>query len=336
MIRTMLLTPKMIDSKVLDVSSMKIMLENITDSRTLTIDKSLVGKCGDVALCTCFVTARGYTKHYFEGSRRICSSVGGGNGELMTDCDGLVSRLEEGCIVDDVSQAKPLSESGDFLRFGSEVHRTSSSYGEDWVDISSFSYDTAQVGFYRFNGKEKDPETGFLYYGARYHWPEVWSGWLSPDPLMDVYPGISPYNYCLWNPVIFVDPDGRDTIISFACRTSDAEQNSGNKRLGECIRNIGDGPYVLSIAMHGSSKKMQTSTGNGEVTKTLTAKQMADRIINMTDGSSLYVDNLEKGKSTVIILYSCNTGQGEDCFGQQLSKELESSVVIAPEGAVWA
>jgi len=30
------------------------------------------------------------------------------DGELMTDCDGLVSRLEEGCIVDDVSQAKPL------------------------------------------------------------------------------------------------------------------------------------------------------------------------------------------------------------------------------------
>ncbi|KWW27102.1 MAG: secreted protein, partial [bacterium P3] len=60
------------------------------------------------------------------------------------------------------------------------------------------------------NGKEKDPETGFLYYGARYHWPEVWTGWLSPDPMMDVYPGISPYNYCNWNPVIFVDPDGRE------------------------------------------------------------------------------------------------------------------------------
>ncbi|KWW41444.1 MAG: hypothetical protein F083_1006 [bacterium F083] len=131
--------------------SIKIMLDNITDSRTLTIDKSLIGECGDVALCTCFVTARGYTKHYFEGSRRICSSGGGfsrvdwdsiarkDDGELMTDCDGLVSRLEEGCIVDDVSQAKPLSESGDFLRFGSEVHRTSSSYGEDWVDISTFT-----------------------------------------------------------------------------------------------------------------------------------------------------------------------------------------------------
>ncbi|KWW38562.1 MAG: hypothetical protein F083_2251, partial [bacterium F083] len=62
------------------------------------------------------------------------------DGELMTDCDGLASRLEEGCIVDDVSQAKPLSESGDFLRFDSEVHRTSSSYGEDWVDISTFNF----------------------------------------------------------------------------------------------------------------------------------------------------------------------------------------------------
>ncbi|KWW24069.1 MAG: RHS repeat-associated core domain-containing protein, partial [bacterium F082] len=95
-------------------------------------------------------------------------------------------------------------------------------YGEDWVDISSFSYDTAQVGFYRFNGKEKDPETGFLYYGARYHWPEVWSGWLSPDPMMDVYPGISPYNYCNWNPVIFVDPDGRK--IKFAPGTTREQQ----------------------------------------------------------------------------------------------------------------
>ena len=186
-----------------------------------------------------------------------------------------------------------------------------------------------------FNGKEKDPESGFHYYGARYYWSELLTGWLSVDPMADKYPGISPYNYCLWNPVKLVDPDGLDTIISFACRTPDAEQNGKNQRLGERIRNIGDGPYVLAIAMHGSSKEMQTSTGKGETTKPLTAKQMAMRITSMLDGSSLYVDNLEKGKSTIIILYSCNTGQGEDCFGQQLSKELESSVVIAPEGAVW-
>lgn len=36
------------------------------------------------------------------------------------------------------------------------------------------------------------------------------SKWLSVDPLADQYPGISPYAYCAWNPVKYVDPDGRD------------------------------------------------------------------------------------------------------------------------------
>jgi hypothetical protein len=32
--------------------------------------------------------------------------------------------------------------------------------------------------------------------------------WLSVDPLSDKYPNISPYAYCNWNPIKFVDPDG--------------------------------------------------------------------------------------------------------------------------------
>lgn len=63
-----------------------------------------------------------------------------------------------------------------------------------------------------FNGKEKDYESGFHYYGARHYWSEVLTGWLSVDPMADKYPGISPYNYCIWNPVKLVDPDGRFPI----------------------------------------------------------------------------------------------------------------------------
>ena len=33
--------------------------------------------------------------------------------------------------------------------------------------------------------------------------------WLSVDPLADKYSNISPYAYCGWNPIKFVDPDGR-------------------------------------------------------------------------------------------------------------------------------
>ncbi len=61
-----------------------------------------------------------------------------------------------------------------------------------------------------FNGKEKDYESGFHYYGARYYWSELLTGWLSVDPMADKYPSISPYAYCAWNPVKLVDPDGRD------------------------------------------------------------------------------------------------------------------------------
>ncbi len=62
------------------------------------------------------------------------------------------------------------------------------------------------------NGKEKDYESGFHYYGARYYWSELLTGWLSVDPMMDKYPNISSYNYCVWNPVKLVDPDGEDCV----------------------------------------------------------------------------------------------------------------------------
>lgn len=32
--------------------------------------------------------------------------------------------------------------------------------------------------------------------------------WLSPDPLLDKYPYISPYAYYNWNPINYVDLDG--------------------------------------------------------------------------------------------------------------------------------
>jgi RHS repeat-associated protein len=62
------------------------------------------------------------------------------------------------------------------------------------------------------NGKEKDYESGFHYYGARYYWGELLTGWLSVDPMADKYPSISPYAYCVWNPAKLIDPDGREAI----------------------------------------------------------------------------------------------------------------------------
>ena len=67
-------------------------------------------------------------------------------------------------------------------------------------------------GFYcqNFTGKEKDTETGYGYFGARYMDHELMTMWLSVDPMADKYPSISPYAYCAWNPIKLVDPNGEE------------------------------------------------------------------------------------------------------------------------------
>ena len=62
------------------------------------------------------------------------------------------------------------------------------------------------------SGKEKDSETGYYYFGARYYNSDL-SLWLSVDPMADKYPSLSPYNYCAWNPMKLVDPDGAEILI---------------------------------------------------------------------------------------------------------------------------
>ena len=72
---------------------------------------------------------------------------------------------------------------------------------------------------FTFTGKEQDEETGYSYFGARYYDADLLTGWMSVDPMADKYPNMSPYNYCAWNPVKLVDPDG--------CEFGDYYDNKG-------------------------------------------------------------------------------------------------------------
>ena len=80
-------------------------------------------------------------------------------------------------------------------------------YGQLLVNQMPYGYDER----YKFTGKERDAETGYDYFGARFYAPSLLH-WTTVDPLSDKYPGISPYAYCSWNPIKYIDPDGRWSV----------------------------------------------------------------------------------------------------------------------------
>src|SRR5574340_319760 len=92
-------------------------------------------------------------------------------------------------------------------------------FGETWVQEHSNTQRTP----YLYTGKELDEETGLYYYGARYYDPRT-SVWQSADPILDDYlsgkrgmggvytpPNLNLYAYSHTNPLIYSDPDGRET-----------------------------------------------------------------------------------------------------------------------------
>ena len=77
-------------------------------------------------------------------------------------------------------------------------------FGENYIEQrATTDYYTP----YTFSAKERDPETGYSYFGARYYDPNV-SIWLSVDPMSDERSWISAFSYCQNNPINRIDPNG--------------------------------------------------------------------------------------------------------------------------------
>ncbi len=79
-------------------------------------------------------------------------------------------------------------------------------FGEMVTDQKAGGYDSR----YKYSGKETDENTGLNYHGARYFNPSI-SIWYGVDPLVEEYPGWSPFAYTMNNPITYVDPTGMST-----------------------------------------------------------------------------------------------------------------------------
>jgi len=78
---------------------------------------------------------------------------------------------------------------------------------EEYYPFGDTSFGAFAKKRYRYNGKEKDNESGLYNYGMRYYAPWM-CRFVSVDPLAPKYPHYTPYQYAGNKPINFVDLDG--------------------------------------------------------------------------------------------------------------------------------
>ena len=147
---------------------------------------------------------------------------------------------------------------------------------------NDYQYNYSGSALCSFNGKEKDWESGFHYYGARYYWSEVLTGWLSVDPMADKYPSISPYAYCAWNPIILVDYDGNKIWLI---------DQDGNRQ-----------PYSIGMKTDGFNNYMSETIR--ALNKLSTTKTIGKQILQLAYTNAVSVDIIENHGETAATVKS--------------------------------
>ena len=127
---------------------------------------------------------------------------------------------------------------------------------------------------YKFGGKEYDEMFGLNQsdFEARYY-SGIIPTFTTPDPLAEKYYSISPYAYCLNNPINMIDPDGRDPGDIFKTPIA-AAKDWGNyyngasilrqREFGSSIYTVKEGGkvvgYAYSVANIGGKDYVNSST----------------------------------------------------------------------------
>jgi RHS repeat-associated protein len=199
-------------------------------------------------------------------------------------------------------------------------------WGEEMHQWNANTY--AFTSPYRFNAKELDPETGLAYYGARYHHPKL-SVWKSVDPLAAKYPHESPYLFCGGNPIIYIDPDGREKIIAL-----DKKNKKDQTIIAGSEKYADDG--AIHIFGHGNTSGMYLNMDG----KRINIKNAEQLEAFLSEYSETW-QNKGEGDKPVIVLHSCNTGKdqkdGSASLAQQISESdlFKDATIIAPDELLW-
>ena len=202
----------------------------------------------------------------------------------------------------------------------------------------------ADVQPYKYNGKELDRMHGLntYDYGARQHDP-ILARWDRIDPLCEMYYNVSPYNYCLNNPVKNIDPNGEEPIeaITAAATTFVVEvgvdffsnylTNGFNSE--EAVKNINFKEATCDALCAGASSLIFSGTGVSSVMAKLCKTEIAG--VNIGKLVSATAENMISSVSSKIMqgksLSEINFGTEflEAAAGSLLSAKLSNKTETA-------
>jgi len=127
---------------------------------------------------------------------------------------------------------------------------------------------------YKYGGKEFVEMHGYdsYDYGARVMYPAIGPRFMSVDPLCEKYCWISPYAYCLSNPVKYVDPDGREIVDLNGRKIYNNGEWSGNdigaRRIGEALMRTPVGKELFNQMVNSKTQvRLMLDPGIGDGTK---------------------------------------------------------------------
>ncbi|MFH0736296.1 MAG: RHS repeat-associated core domain-containing protein, partial [bacterium] len=195
---------------------------------------------------------------------------------------------------------------------------------------------------------ERDIETNYDYFGARYYNSKI-GLWNSVDPLADKYPGISPYTYCVGNPLRLVDPNGEEIFVSYGehqFKYSDGKMwNSDGSEYTGYLR--GDGFWDSIAKFFGNNYKgyvgdvfeylQSIENGGSNGNRLISDLVESTDIILVRDFSTLNgvdkIDNYDPDQKSIYWQYGAEA-YGGDADGKKMT--ISGNIALAHElGHAW-
>ena len=195
----------------------------------------------------------------------------------------------------------------------------------------SFTPQSTNIGGYRyfFNGQEGDNEVfgevALHAFEYRMHDARLGRFW-SVDPLAAKYPWNSTYAFCENTPIWARELEGLEADVYLF----DIQTNKQDIPLVKAAQNLPNVPNAFQVVGHGNQRFIRNVI-DGKLAGELNDSKSFDKAFSNNE-------EWNTGKETpgfLLILYSCNTGRGENSIAAKISSKYKNINVIAPTRQVW-